>query len=192
MSLIDATTAGARMGVEDEPDRVGLAADRERVDLERRARGGDRLADLEHVRAEAQVAAGVEVVGVVLHERDAAGQPAGHDLHRADHRRGLPVALGAEPVAVAHEPLDGQPGELRQAVEVLEGRRERRVPRRPRGTGAGRSRSGRRRGASRRTARPGGGSARPRTRRGTCRSARRPRRRWPRRRGRRGRRRRTC
>ena len=64
------------------------------------------------------------MVGVVLHERDAARQAARHDLHRADHRRGLPVALGAEAVAVAHQPLGGEARQLGQAVEVLEGRGE--------------------------------------------------------------------
>ncbi len=61
-----------------------------------------------------------EVVGVVLHERGAAGEAGGHDLHGADHRRGLPVALPAEAVAVGHQALDGESGELLEAVEVLE------------------------------------------------------------------------
>ena len=89
---------------------------------------GDRLADLEHVRPEAEVPVGGQVVRVVLHERDAARQAARHDLHGADHRRGLPVALGAEAVAVAHQPLDGEARQLGHAVEVLEGRGERREP----------------------------------------------------------------
>ena len=39
--------------------------------------GGDRRADLEHVRAEDLLLARDQVVGVVLHERGAAGQPVG-------------------------------------------------------------------------------------------------------------------
>ena len=82
----------------------------------------DRLADLEHVRAQHEiVASGVEVVGVVLHEGHAAGQAVGHDLHRPDHGGRLPVAFGAEAVAVAHQALDGKAGQLGQPVEVLEG-----------------------------------------------------------------------
>jgi hypothetical protein len=49
------------------------------------------------------------------------GRPARHDLHGAQQRRGLPVALGAEAVAVRHEPLHREAGELLEAVEVLEG-----------------------------------------------------------------------
>ena len=77
-------------------------------------------ADLEHVGAEDGVAVRDQVVGVVLHERHATRQPGAHHLHRADHRRGLPVPLGAEAVAVAHQPLDGQTGQLREAVKILE------------------------------------------------------------------------
>ena len=66
----------------------------------------------------------VQVVGVVFHERGAARQAGGHHLHGAHQRGGLPVALGAEAVAVRHQALDGEAGELRQAVQVLEGRRE--------------------------------------------------------------------
>ncbi len=110
------------MRVEDEPDRIGLAADRQRVDLEARPAAGDRLAHLEHVRPEDEVVAAlVEVVGVVLHERHAARQAVGHDLHRPDHGGGLPVALRTEAVAVAHQPLDGEAGQLGQPVQVLEG-----------------------------------------------------------------------
>ena len=49
------------------------------------------------------------------------GKPGGHDLHRPHQRGGLPVAFGAEAVAVGHQPLHGQAGQLLQAVQVLEG-----------------------------------------------------------------------
>ncbi len=42
-----------------------------------------------------------------------------------DERRGLPVAFAAEPVPVRHQALHGEAGKLRQAVQVLEGIRER-------------------------------------------------------------------
>ena len=114
----------ARQGVEDEPDRVGAVADAERVDLAARRPGRDARADLEHVRTEDLRLAGTEVVGVVLHERGAAGLALAHDLQDPHERRGLPVALGAEAVAVGHEALHGDAGELSQSAEVLEVRRE--------------------------------------------------------------------
>ena len=86
---------------------------------------GDRRAHLEHVRAEDPLLAGGEVVGVVLHERRPAGKPLPHGLHHAHERRRLPVAFSAEAVAVGHQPLDGDPGKLPQAVQVLEGVGER-------------------------------------------------------------------
>ena len=64
------------------------------------------------------------MVGVVLHEGRAAGQALADDLHHPQERAGLPVALGPESVAVGHQALDGEPGQLAEAVEVLEGRRE--------------------------------------------------------------------
>ena len=52
------------------------------------------------------------------------GKAAGHHLRRADEGRGLPVALGPEPVPVGHQALDGEAGKLGEAVEVLERRGE--------------------------------------------------------------------
>ena len=70
-------------------------------------------------------AAGAEVVGVVLHERGAAGADRADRLDRAQHDRGLPVAFAAEAVAVGHQPLHGQARQLPQSAEVLEVRGER-------------------------------------------------------------------
>ena len=100
------TTAGPGGRVEDEPDGVVSAADRQRVDLARRAAAGDRRADLEHVRAQHLGHGIAEVVGVVLHERRAAGQAVAQHLEDPDQRGRLPVALGPEAVAVGHQPLD--------------------------------------------------------------------------------------
>ena len=52
--------------------------------------------------------------------RGAAREPGAHDLGGAHQDRGLPVALGAEAVAVGHQPLHGQAGQLPQRSEVLE------------------------------------------------------------------------
>ncbi len=73
------------------------------------------------MRAQDGGAGAAEVVGVVLHEGDATGQALAHDLHQAHQQRRLPVALGAEAVAVGHEPLGADAGQLSQATEVLEG-----------------------------------------------------------------------
>ena len=116
--------AGSRIRVEYEANRVVLAADAERVHLERRLGRREGRADLEHVRAEDQLVAGLEVVGVVLHERGAAGQARAHHLGDAHEHGGLPVALGAEAVAVGHEALHGEAGQLAQRAEVLEVGRE--------------------------------------------------------------------
>src|SRR3972149_365131 len=57
------------------------------------------------------------VVRVVLHERRAAGEPSAHHLGDPDEGRGLPVTLSPEPVAVGHQALHGDAGQLRSAVE---------------------------------------------------------------------------
>src|ERR1017187_10798237 len=94
------------------------------MDLKRRPAGGDRLADLEHVRPEDQAARRIEVVGVILHEGRASRKARADDLHRAQQGAGLPVALRPEAVAVGHEPLDREPRQLAQPVQVLERGRE--------------------------------------------------------------------
>ena len=47
--------------------------------------------------------------------RGAAGQAGAHDLGDAHEHGGLPVALGAEAVAVGHEALHGEAGQLPSA-----------------------------------------------------------------------------
>ena len=72
------------------------------------------------MRAEDAFTALFEVVGVVFHEAHAAGESGRHDLRGAEERGGLPVAFRAEAVALFHEALAGEAGELVEAVEVLE------------------------------------------------------------------------
>ena len=110
--------------VEHQAHRIFLAADAKRMDLQRRLARRDRRADLQHVRAEHQMAAGSQVVGVVLHERRAARQPLAHDLHRAHQRGGFPVALAGEAVAIGHQPLRREAGQLPQPVQIFERGRE--------------------------------------------------------------------
>ena len=64
------------------------------------------------------------MIGVVLHERGATGLAGTHDLQDPHEHRALPVALGAEAVAIGHEALYGDARELAQSPKVLEVRRE--------------------------------------------------------------------
>jgi hypothetical protein len=82
---------------------------------------GDGGADFQHVRAQHQRPRGVEMVGVIFHERRAARQAGGHHLHRPHQGAGLPIAFGPEAVAFGHEPLHREAGQLLQPVQVLEG-----------------------------------------------------------------------
>ena len=88
----------------------------------------DRRAHLEHVGAEDPFVARRQVVRVVLHERRAAGQPVGDDFQRPQHHRRLPVALGAEAVAVGHESLHSQSRKLSEPAEIFEVGGERAKP----------------------------------------------------------------
>ena len=77
-------------------------------------------ADLQHVRLQNALLAGHEVVGVVLQHGGALGvlDAGGHQLHHAHHAGGLPVALGAEAVALLLQTLDGQPRKLFERAQI--------------------------------------------------------------------------
>ena len=161
--------AGCR--VEDQPDRVLPAADAQRVDLAAsgcRPRCVGQTSSMCAPRIFSRP--GRQLVGVVLHERRAAGHAGRHRLDRAHQHRGLPVALAAEAVAVGHQPLHREPGQLAQAAEVLEVGGERAEAAGGRGSRAGRPRSGPRSAATRagRRRRAAPGPA------GSCRRTRRP------------------
>ncbi|CAH0327263.1 hypothetical protein SRABI128_05928 [Microbacterium sp. Bi128] len=94
------------------------------MDFHARLSGSQGRADLQHVRAQDFLLARDEVVGVVLHERGAAGEPGAHDFGCPDQDGSLPVALGAEAVTVGHEALHGHARQLAQCAEVFEGRGE--------------------------------------------------------------------
>ena len=107
---------------EHQANRIGLAADAERMDLETRL--GDcahRRRDLKHVRPHDHLVARGEVIGVVLHERRTTLETIAHhgpDTH--EHCR-LPVALGREsPAVFGREALRTHARQLRQGAEVLE------------------------------------------------------------------------
>ena len=60
------------------------------------------------------------MIRVILHERGAAGQADGHDFHRPQQRRRLPIAFRAKAVAICHKALGGNAGKLGQPVQILE------------------------------------------------------------------------
>ena len=74
--MIAALTAAAGRRGEDQPHRVGLAADAQGMDLAGRLFRGQRRADLQHVGPQHHGPGRIEVIGVVLHERRAARQAA--------------------------------------------------------------------------------------------------------------------
>src|SRR5579872_3703093 len=93
--------------IENQSYRVRLSADAEGVDLAGRFAVGNGFADLEHMRAEDEVIARFEMIGIIFHERIAAGQAAAHHLHGADKGSRLPVSFTGESVTATHEPLGG-------------------------------------------------------------------------------------
>ncbi|CAH0308448.1 hypothetical protein SRABI106_03970 [Rahnella aquatilis] len=76
------------------------------------------------MRAHHQITAWFEVVGVILHERSAAFQTAGHDFHDAQQGRRFPVTFATKAVAFLHQTLDCQPGQLFHAVQIFKVGRE--------------------------------------------------------------------
>src|SRR5580704_2449565 len=79
----------------------------------------DRRTHFEHVSAE-DLSAILEMIGIVLHERRAAGKPSAHNLNGAHQSCGLPIPFSAKAVSVGHETLHGNSGKLRKAMQVLE------------------------------------------------------------------------
>ncbi len=98
------------------------------------------------------------------------GRPSAITFAARTRTDGLPVALGAEAVAVGHQPLHGQAGQLAQAAEVLEGGGERAEAAGLEEGPQRRPRSGRRSGATR-GGLAAGRAARGRRRRGRSYSA---------------------
>ncbi len=99
---METTTASLAGLPEKTADRVGLAADAQRVDLQLRlGDGADGRGNLEHVGAHVELALALgEVVGVVLHEGGATLKAVAHDGTDAHEDGGLPVAFSGEAPAV--------------------------------------------------------------------------------------------
>ena len=102
-------------GCEHQTHGVFFSANRQGMNFERWLVGGNGWADLKHMRAQ-HLSAVSEVIGVIFHERSATVQTVAHDFHGPHQSSGLPIALGAEAVAVAHEALHSDTGKLLQAV----------------------------------------------------------------------------
>ena len=106
---------GPGVGGEDQAHGILLAADAERV--QSRASPAWTYSDgLTSSMWAPRISSlpGLQVVRVVLHEARAAREARAHHGGGAHEHRGLPVALGAEAVAVGHEALHGEPGQLPQ------------------------------------------------------------------------------
>src|ERR1700761_5610830 len=104
---VDGGTCG---GVEDETNGVGFAAYAEGMDLAGHGAIGDRFTDLEHMGAEDHLVTRFEMIGIIFHERIAAGETAAHGLHGADESGCLPIPFTAESKAMGHESLRGDAG----------------------------------------------------------------------------------
>ncbi len=110
---------GPGLCLEDQTGRVLPVPDAEGMHLDFRLLAGDGRADLQHVGAHVHAAGGVEVVGIVLHKGGAAVQVRRHGLHNPAQRGDLPVTLRAEPVALPHQVLRGEPGQLAKLLQVF-------------------------------------------------------------------------
>ena len=88
--------------------------------LDARTGAGKARADLEHVCAEAVFLTLDKMIGIVLHEAGRAVAALAHGLQDGGHGGDLPVALAAVAIALRHQVLRGQTGQLLHAVEVLE------------------------------------------------------------------------
>src|SRR5689334_6608491 len=97
------------------------------MDLARWHAIGDARADLQHVRTENEFPARLEMIGVVLHERGAAGHADRRGFERAQEYGRLPVTFSAEAETVGHQTLHRESGQLAQRAEVFEVRGERAV-----------------------------------------------------------------
>ena len=111
----------ADLDIEDQAGRVSFAADGQRVDLKCGLAVGDGGAHFEHVRAEHFHSLRGEVVGVIFHEGGSARQANAHHFHRPHQRRGFPVAFRAKTVAICHQALHSQSGQLLQPVQIFKG-----------------------------------------------------------------------
>ena len=85
--------------------------------LFRRAAG----ADLQHMGAKTVLLPFHQMIGIILHKEGAAVAALSHGFENGRHGGHLPVSLAAVAVALGHEVLGGQAGELVHAVQVLEG-----------------------------------------------------------------------
>ena len=94
----------ARWCVEHQARRIRFAADAERMHFERHVAVGDGRTDFQHVRPEHHLVAVLQMISVILHEGRAA-ETGGHDFHRTNERRCLPIAFARETKTRRHHAL---------------------------------------------------------------------------------------
>jgi len=75
--------------------------------------------NFQHVRPEDDLVAGREMISVIFHERRATREAARHDFHGADERGGFPIAFASEAVAVGHQALRREAGQLHETVQIF-------------------------------------------------------------------------
>lgn len=115
---VDRLAGGGR---EQQAGRVGLLAYAQMLGIQHGFIGGDGGAHLQHMGSQHQVVARLQVVGVVLHEGGAARKTGPHHLEGAQQGGRLPVPFRAKAEALLHQALTGEPRQLVQAMEILEG-----------------------------------------------------------------------
>ncbi len=94
------------------------------MNFQRRFVVGNRFTHLQHVGTEHELALGIEIVGVILHEGGSSRQIRRHHFHGADQCGSFPIALAAETVAVGHQALHREARQLLETVQILKGRGE--------------------------------------------------------------------
>src|SRR5580704_677013 len=100
--------------------RIGFATDRKRMDLRPRLFVRDRWTHLQHVSAQ-HLCPTFQVIGVVLHERNAAFESVTHHFRCTNKSRCFPVAFSAKAIAIGHQALDCDALEYAQTMEILKG-----------------------------------------------------------------------
>src|SRR5699024_3709847 len=78
-------------------------------------------ADFKHVCAEDLLTARNKVIGVILHEAGSTGQAIAHDLRDTNENASLLVTFSTKSIAIGHQPLYCETGQLAQSTKVFEG-----------------------------------------------------------------------
>src|SRR5450631_583084 len=111
---------GTCASIEHEAHWIGLTSNGERMNFQRRLLRSDAWADLKHMCAkDLHATVLVQVIRVIFHKRGATLQASTHYFHRTQQGRGLPVTLGTKAIALGHQALHSETGQLGEAMEIL-------------------------------------------------------------------------